>query len=1086
MMTEQNITEQNRKRVKAILNSLKSLRYSKVRPAGEVCTAAGSYELKTRFDKSEFEWRPFAPGDTWGGRDSHTWFAVTAKMPPEYENQTVVLSLNTGAADIWNTDNPQVLVYAGGELTAAMDMNHTRMTLTEAGKAGDSFELGFYAYSNSEGKTNFFDITLGILHRDVEALYYDMKVMWEAAELLKEDDLERIHLLRILNDCASRLDLRCTDSAEFFQSVETAREYLRDHYYQAEHNISPVTVSAVGHTHIDVAWKWPLRQTKQKAVRSFLTVLNLMEEYPEYRFMSSQPQLYEFVKKEAPEVYARIKERVKEGRWETEGAMWLEADCNLISGESMIRQILYGKEFFRREFGTGDDEVMWLPDVFGYSVAMPQILRQSGIKYFMTTKIGWNEYNRIPNDTMMWRGLDGSEVLAYFITTSDYCRDPELNPKRSFGTTYNGLLNAGQVMGTWQRYQNKEINEDVLTCYGYGDGGGGTTPQMLEEGRRLAGGVGRCPVVRQSGVREFFRRLEANLEGKKIPKWCGELYLEFHRGTYTSMARNKKQNRKCEFLLGDAEFWQVFAMAMKPENRYPKEELDRAWKLVLLNQFHDILPGSSCKDVYEDSDTQYEEVRRIGEGLVDAARSDILESAVPMEAECHQTQSQLAVFNQLSFARTGIVEVYDDIEICDTMETDRGAAISGSGGSCWNAGSGTTGGDGTFQRGWDGAQLYLIQNAPSKGVEILNANQLESAVPAGPVIMQSDETDGRLSRIQTRYYDIQFNSSGEIISLYDIEETRQIIRNGEAGNRLLAFEDRPEEYDAWNIDAYYEEKQWTVDNLLEFKILENGPLRACIRIHRRFQNSEIEQDLCLYHHTRRIDFKTRVDWKEHQILLKTSFPVDVLADKATYEVQFGNVERPTHRNTSWDQARFEVCMHKWADISEYGYGVAILNDCKYGMDIRESVMRLTLLKSGIFPNPDADNEIHEFTYSLYPHKGGFREGRVIQEAYDLNCPLQAVKTAGKRAMACSYIRIEAENIFADTVKQAEDGNGVIVRLYEAYGQRTRTRISLAFADGKQVEECDCLERKTKELTDDILNFRPYEIKTLRIYKGGTK
>ena len=1074
------MTEQYRKRVKAILESLSTLRYSQVRPAGSVSVAEGTYELKPEFRKEEYVWQPFEPGDTWGGRDKHYWFYGPVEIPVDYENQPVVLMLNTGAVDIWNTDNPQVLVYLNGKLASTMDMNHTRMTLVECGKAGTVLETAFYAYSNSAGKTNFFDVTIGILNRDVEGLYYDMKVLWEAADLLKEDDLERLHLFELLNNCASCLDLRRTDNTEFFRSVAAARQFLAENYYDVEHGISPVTVHGVGHTHIDVAWKWPLRQTRQKAVRSFLTVLNLMKEYPEYRFMSSQPQLYEFVKEEAPELYEQIKERVREGRWETEGAMWLEADCNLISGESMIRQILYGKQFFKQEFGTGDDEVMWLPDVFGYSVAMPQILRKSGVKYFMTTKIGWNEYNQIPNDTMIWRGLDGSEVLTHFITTSAYCKNPELNPNRSFGTTYNGLMNASQVMGTWQRYQNKDINGDVLTCYGHGDGGGGTTPQMLEEGRRLAKGVGRCPVVKQTGVREFFHRLEQNLEGKKVPKWSGELYLEFHRGTYTSMARNKKQNRKSEFLLGEAELWQVLAGELKAEKMYPAEELERAWKLLLLNQFHDILPGSSCKDVYEDSDIQYQEVRQIGERLVESAREDILVAAgedaagedvagkkAAGEKKSGRKESVLAVFNQLSFARTGIVEVPEGETLPDNENGRR---------AC--------------QQGWDGSLLYLVETIPAKGIRMVNPK--ETACPAEPVILHMEEHDGRLTGIETGFYQIQFNENGEFSSLYDIEERRQVLKPGETGNRLIAFEDRPKEYDAWNIDAYYEEKQWDVQGLLEFKVLENVPLRACIYVKRQFLESEIEQYLYFYSHTKRIDFRTRVDWREHQILLKTAFPVDVLADKASYEVQFGNVERPTHRNTSWEQARFEVCAHKWADVSEYGYGVAVLNDCKYGMDIRESVMRLTLLKSGIFPNQDADNEVHEFTYSLYPHRGGFREGHVIQEAYDLNCPLHAVWASGKCGWNCSYLTIEVENIIVDTVKQAEDGDGVIIRFYEAYGQRTETGILLPFSDGRQVEECDCLERPVgkavavREGTEACekvwnLQFSPYEIKTLRVH-----
>ncbi|MEG0566590.1 MAG: alpha-mannosidase, partial [Hungatella sp.] len=477
----------------------------------------------------------------------------------------------------------------------------------------------------------------------------------------------RVETLEVLNACVNQLDLRIPQSEAFLNSVESAIQYLQEHYYQelshSRVGSLPVTVHSIGHTHIDVAWKWTLSQTRQKAVRSFLTVSRLMKQYPEYKFMSSQPQLYQYVKESAPKLYGEIKEMVKQGRWETEGAMWLEADCNLSSGESLIRQILYGKQFFRQEFGTEENEILWLPDVFGYSVALPQILKKSGIRYFMTTKLGWNENNQIPHDTMMWQGLDGSEILTYFITTTNYQSYPELNYKKTFNTTYNGLQNAKQIMGTWQRFQDQSLSRDVLTCYGYGDGGGGPTAQMLEENRRLEQGICGCPVTKQTFTRDFFHILEHNLTGKKIPRWCGELYLEFHRGTYTSMARNKKNNRECEFLNGDAEFFSVLAGYDGGTLSYPKKQLEEVWKLLMLNQFHDILPGSSIKEVYQDSDLQYARIRQIDHTIIREAQKNIVKQHGYQPATGIESNCKLAVFNTVGFERTGLVKVNEQVSI---------------------------------------------------------------------------------------------------------------------------------------------------------------------------------------------------------------------------------------------------------------------------------------------------------------------------------------------------------------------------------------------------------------------------------------
>lgn len=1065
-----------RNRVRSALNTLAALRCRDSETIEGIQWKEGDYEFWENARK-EGKWQSFGPDETWGGKDRHYWFWAEVITGEAWEGKQVRLTLQTGADDIWNTDNPQIMVYVNGKLKASMDMNHQDIILTDSGVKGETFDILFYAYSNYERKTSFFHLSAASYDRETAALYYDMKVLLEAAELLEEQDMERIHALKVLNGCADLLDLRIPGSEAYRASVGAASRFLRENYYEKQKG-SPVTVHSIGHTHIDVAWKWPLKQTRQKAVRSFRTVLNLMERYPEYKFMSSQPQLYEFVKEEAPELYEQVKKRVAEGRWEAEGAMWLEPDCNLASGESLIRHILYGRRYFEQELGAPANEVLWLPDVFGYSAALPQIMRKSGLSYFMTTKLGWNEYNKFPYDTFSWKGIDGSQVLTYLITTRDYIPHWDALRPASNSTTYNGLQNPGQIMGTWQRYQNKQVSRDVLTCYGYGDGGGGPTEEMLEQSRRLEYGAPGCPQVRQTFVKEFFHKLEENMDARYLPVWSGELYLEFHRGTYTSAAGNKRYNRKCEFLMGDAEFYSVLARAAGAEREYPSRELEINWKLLLLNQFHDILPGSSIREVYEDSRQQYEAILSSAGRLIREARQEVLAAKAAEGRGRRQSAGQpenLVIWNSLSFARGGLVEL-------EAGQTPEGVLDLG---------------DIPCQQTAEGRMLYLIPEVPSKGCRILCGGENREAGTEAPedfceaypdVIrgISRDEDKGCLA-FETPFYRAELNCLGELVHLYDKREERELIQPGGRGNRLVAYEDRPLEFDAWNIDSTYADKYWLMEPEEECRIIENGPVRGCIQVKVRYMNSVICQRICFYRHTARIDFKTEADWREHQILLKTEFPLDIHCSEADYEIQFGNVKRPVHRNTTWDQARFEVCAHKWADLSEYGYGAALLNDCKYGYSIHDSVMTLSLIKSGIFPDPEADQGSHSFTYALYPHTGDFRRGHVIREAYDLNCPLEAERQRGMKEEAFSFLEITEENILADTIKRAEDGQGIIVRLYEAWGRRTRARLRLPMLEGSRIraEVCSCMEQPDPEGELKAegrgweLLLKPYEIQTLR-------
>ncbi len=1111
-------------RIQGTLKLLSSLRHEKTRAVDEVLyrQLSGYGERDNCFDP-EACWVPFGRSDTWGGHECHVAFKTDIVIPEEYKDKRVVVSMSTGATDIWNTDNPQFLVYVDGTPRCGHDMNHYETILCEKAVPGTVYEYGLYAYSNMAGARDFMTLDISAVDTATEQLYYDMRVPFEIACLMKETDMLRGQYLKVLNDAVSLLDLRSPHSACYQESVEKCDRFLREKIYNPKTRvisadpISDVTVSSVGHTHIDVAWKWPLRQTREKALRSFSTVLYEMEHFPEYKFMSSQPQLYQFVKEESPVIFEKIRQRVAEGRWEPEGAMYVEADCNLTSGESLIRQILYGERFFEEEFGRGsDNEVLWLPDVFGYSAAMPQILKKSGIKYFMTTKIGWNEYNKIPNDTFMWKGIDGTDILTYFITTKDYVTNPETTKTR-FETTYNGRQNPNQIMGTWQRYQNKDINKNVLTCYGFGDGGGGATMEMLEMSRRMEKGLPGCPRTKQSHVKEFFHTLEKNLEGKEIPSWNGELYLEYHRGTYTSMARNKKYNRLMEITNEAAESFSTLALMAGGLNTYPKSELRYIWQTTLLNQFHDILPGSSIYDVYEDSKQQYEEIFGVsnmlknraaaaivcgvngsGEEELSEVRVEVLkavkkseepETKEKAEEQIEDIESTEAteenavnysykyVFNSTSFVRNEIMETEGFVRVYDIAA---GAYVPS-------------------QVTIEEKTVWEATAIPAYGYKAYRFEEIDKPLVDMPSGITYDKD--QLFRLHTLYYHICFNQDFEIVSIYDKENQREILKKGVTANHLVAFEDRPKEYDAWNVDEYYREKSWAVTDVQSVRLIEAGPVRFNIEVKRRYMNSRITQNIFLYATRRRIDFKTTIDWQEQQTLLKTFFPLDLVTNKATYEIQYGNVERPTHKNTSWDQARFEVCAHKWADMSEAGYGVALLNDCKYGYSADDTTLSLTLLKSGIFPNPSADKEVHEFTYSLLPHSGSYREGNVVGEGYALNYPLTIITGDEPKVAIRSFFQDLPQNVVLETVKLPEETSGqfmmvddedngtktkalaVILRLYEAWGSRTQVKL---FSHYKVADAflCDLRENTLESLETKeqavLFTMKPFEIKTIKL------
>lgn len=620
--------------------------------------------------------------------------------------------------------------------------------------------------------------------------------------------------------------------------------------------------------------------------------------------------------------------------------------------------------------------------------------------------------------------------MTHLITTLGVGQDTA-----DFFTTYNGMLHPDAIMGGWKRYQNKEINNDILISFGYGDGGGGPTREMLEMSARMEKGIKGIPKVRQEFAGTYFKELEDRVKDhRRLSVWEGELYFEYHRGTYTSMARNKRSNRKSELALMDLEFLSVLA------DDYPAEELDRIWKNVLLNQFHDILPGTSIKEVYEVTKAEYQKISEDLESMIESRLQKLTSG---------EDEQVITVYNTLGFTREDIISL----------------------GSC-NAGV-LLDGENAYpvQQTAEGAIAY-VKGVPSKGSRTFT---LANGSTESPFIINDHI-------LETPFYTIALDSQGMFTSIFDKEFQREILQEGKKANLFRMYEDKPIYYDNWDIDIYYTEKFWDADTACRMEWTEMGPLRAALELERKINNSVIKQKICFYSTCRRIDFETCVDWKEHQHLLKVHFPVNIHTDEAAFDIQFGNVTRKVHTNTSWDQARFESCGQKWMDLSEGHYGVSLLNDCKYGHSVKDSNMALTLIKSGIEPNPVTDQEEHYFTYSIYPHAGNWREGDTVKEAYKLNQPAYTVPrgTAGESK---SFAHIDKKNIMLETIKQSESGDGIILRMYEYENALTNAHVSLGI-EAASIEECDLMEETIKVLDKTENGFditiKPYEIKTYKI------
>lgn len=1034
------------KRIGVICENLKKLSVVDSLEITDFKRKQGYFITPEDADASNNEWCSFdSKADHWYGVDCHDHFRTFVTVPKRFEGKPIWFNVRTQIDEWDDAKNPQFIIFVNGEPIQGVDMNHRRVFITKEAVANTEYQIDLQGYTgilHSE-----FRLLMDLQHIDaeIEALYYDLYTPLLAFDRMGEGSKDRMDIEHILNECVNILDLRNPYSEEFYASVRKAREYIGKALYEEMAGYSDVIASCIGHTHIDVAWWWTVAQTREKVARSFLTVLKLMEEYDDYKFMSSQPQLYAFFKERYPDIYARLKERVKEGRFEPEGGMWVEPDCNLTSGESLVRQFMYGKRFFKDEFGV-DNKILWLPDVFGYSGALPQIMKKCGIDYFMTTKLSWNQINKVPYDTLMWRGIDGSEVFTHFISTLGTGQNPEKN----FFTTYNGDLHPDAIMGGWERYQNKLINNDILISYGYGDGGGGPTRKMLEISSRMSKGVKGIPKVRQVFSRNYFDELkERVLSHKRLPVWEGEFYFEYHRGTYTSMARNKRSNRKGEINMMDLEFFSTLATLSDKTFEYDYNKMEELWKVLLINQFHDILPGSSIAEVYEVTAKEYAAHTEDTTRLIGESTSLLLNES-----------DDITIFNTTAFDRDELISIPAKL-VGDNNALKHGDDIF------------------PIEATENGEYSAYVKKLPAKGGKTYTLEKLDN------LSLENKMTLVNEYELDTPFYHIIFDKSGFIISIYDKENERELAKEDGKLNALTMYEDKPIYYDNWDIDMFYSEKSWEASDIDSHKWIVKGKLKYVLEQKRHISNSTIVQKITFYRDSKRIDFDTYVDWKEHQHLLKVHFPLEIHTDEATFEIQFGNLKRKTHTNTSWDEARFEMCGHKWMDISEGNFGVSLLNDCKYGHSVKDGNVAITLIKSGIEPNKMADYEEHYFTYALYPHAGNIIQSDTVKEAYKLNFKPYVVKGSLKNFDGVSFAKASKSNVVLETIKASEDGQGIVVRLYECTNSKTKFDLELPQLEIADVRECNLLEEVIERrvefdrftITDTI---NPYEIKTYKI------
>jgi len=852
------------------------------------------------------------------------------------------------------------------------------------------------------------------------------------------------------------------DQAAFDESLRLAQSKLE----ALNPWLKQFTIRAVGNSHIDMAWLWPWTETVEVVRDTFRSVLDLMREYPDFKFTMSSARAYEWIEEKYPDLFHEIEQRVKEGRWEIVGGMWVEPDLNMPAGESLTRQILIGKRYFQKKFGV-DVKIGWNPDSFGYNWQLPQIYKKSGVDYFVTQKLLWaHEYTTFPYKLFWWEAPDGSRLLTYF--PHDYA-----SPIDAEGMAKDLSEWAPSIYGP----QLKDAPE-TMHLYGVGDHGGGPTRTMLDNAVRLMAPNAVFPNLQFSTATAFFDDIDKKLPTTQVPTWKGELYFQYHRGVFTTQADTKQRIRRSEGTLLNAE--KFASLASLYGRAYPQEEMECAWKRLLFDHFHDIMPGSGIAVNYLDAKRNLDDVQRAGREIIDGSLREI---AARINTQSDRTP--LLVFNSLSWPRAEVIEAElqlpisaQQIQVVDS----KGKPVE----------SELLSMDTETHR----ERFLLLTSVPAMGYSTYFVGAATTMPPAysAAVKATADTLENEFVRLKVD------SQSGCITSLFDKRSRTEALapaetdtggpKNIACGNLLQAFYDKPKQWDAWNIDADFEKQHWDLDQADEVKLVENGPLRAVVRVKKHFQHSTFIQDITLYAGVPRVDVKMHADWHEKHVLLKVAFPLSAHSAKATYEIPYGSVERPTGRTTPAEQAQFEVPALQWADISDAQHGFSLLNDSKYGYDAKGNVLRLSLLRSPEWPDSHADEGEHDFTYSLYPHGGTWREAQTVRRGYELNYRLFATQTGrheGTLPPSYSFVQVDPENVVLTAVKKAEDDSALVLRFYEWAGREADITLHVP-SGARSASETDLVERSlaglpVKDQTVTI-HTKPYEIKTVKVDFAG--
>lgn len=926
-------------------------------------------------ERLDLEYRKVSVGEQWGELWDCAWFHFEGQVPAEAEGKKLVLLLDvSGEGCLYDRD--------GSAVRGITNINsHYDYSLGEPGKR----VVPFAEKSNGKecvdlwvdvGNNDLFgtfksgkltQAEIAEVNDCVRDVYYDYWVLFDLLKTLDKDSARYCAILYALNEVAETV---CSFSGE---EMEKCRAILKKELDKKNGDTS-LTMYAIGHAHLDLAWLWPIRETKRKALRTFSTVIANMERYPHYIFGGSQPQQFQWVKEQDPKLYGKIKEKIAEGRLEPQGAMWVEPDLNVTSGESLCRQIMMGKNYWKEEFGQ-DVKIAHIPDVFGFNGALPQIMKKSGVDYLLTIKMSWNKYNQFPYHTFRWQGVDGTEVLVHM--------PPE--------GTYNSAMAPHSVMAAEKNFVEKGLAEEAVILYGIGDGGGGPGTEHLERLQREfdLNGIAK---VKSGTEREFFAETEKNIA--RYPLYKGEMYLEKHQGTYTTQARNKYFNRRMEFLLKDAELFLTYDW-LKNGGAYPKEEMDQIWQEVLLYQFHDILPGSSIKRVYDESVPRYEKMEERLNAMI-----------APV---CDKMKD--GVFNPTSVTRKGIVE-------------------------------------------YNGKNYYAEIPAYS------------AVVPE--VIADTDGLCADADVLESKCVKVVFNADGQLISVFDKINKREVLK--EVSNVLNVYEDNG---DAWDMEEGYLHKcrgQFTPESV---EVCVEGGY-AVRRQVLRYGNSTLTQNIRVNNYDTMVDFSCTADWHETNKFLKAEFTPDIFTNTANCSSQFCNVKRSLSENNPYECAQDEICAHRYMDLSEPEYGVALLNDCKYGHHAKDGVIKLSLLRSSSYPGEQADQGEHRFRYALYPHANEFASSDVVEKAYQYNNKVY-------NCMADSILDFEGDGCVVECFKRSENGAGVVIRVCEEKGKPAAAVLRPGFEYSKAYA-VTIDEKVLAPLESLEFSLKPFEIVTVLLEK----